>query len=166
MRGRAPFFGAALFLCPVGLARRAALRILPRDPTLRVEPPFEPGVRPCLASRSCESRRANPPCASSRFAKPPCEPAVRAAFPNVRRRQDFAVVRSQAAVRGNILARCVPGRPSVAIYSPHAFLKGPRTGKAPLLGNISPLCIQNELALARFASHVSEKPRKPPFGNA
>ena len=78
-----------------------------------------PGARPCLASRSCESRRANPSCALSRFAKPPCE-----LLPNVRRRQDFAVVRSWAAVRGNILARCVPRWPSVAIFRRGAFLGG------------------------------------------
>ena len=86
--------------------------------------------------------------------------------PNVRRRQDFAVVRSWAAIRGNFSPWCVPGRQSVAIFSLHASLKGPRTGKAPLPGNISPPCIQNELALARFARHVSEKRCKSPFGNA
>ena len=137
------------------------------EPDVRIEPPHKPGVQLCLARRAAsQTWRAAVPCASSRFAKPPCEPAVRAAFPNVRRRQDFAVVRSWAAVRGNILARCVLGRPSVAIFSLHASPKGPRTGKAPLPGNISPPCIQNELALARYARHVSEKPRKPPFGNA
>ena len=35
----------------------------------------------------------------------------------------------------------------------------------PLPGNISPLCIQNELILARFARRVSDKPRTQPFGN-
>ena len=54
----------------------------------------------------------------------------------------------------------------MAIFLPHASLKGPRTRKAPLPGNISPPCIQNELALAIFARHVSEKRRKSPFGNA
>ena len=80
--------------------------------------------------------------------------------------QDSALMRSRAVIRGNILARCVPGRQSVAILSPHASQKGPRTGKEALRGNISPPCIQNELALARYARHVSEKRRKPPFGNA
>ena len=108
-------------MCPVGLARRvasrtrraspacepdAASRIPTRDPTLCVEPP-------------CESRRAKPMCALSRFAKPPCELP-----PSVRRRQDFAVVRSWAAVRGNILARCVPRWPSVAIFRRGAFPGG------------------------------------------
>lgn len=35
----------------------------------------------------------------------------------------------------------------------------------PLLGNISLLCIQNELVLARFARRVSEKPCNRAFGN-
>ena len=80
--------------------------------------------------------------------------------------QDFALMRSWAAIRGNILARCVPGRLAVAIFSPHASQKGPRTGKEALRDNISPPCIQNELALARYARHVSEKPRKPLFEDA
>ena len=54
----------------------------------------------------------------------------------------------------------------MAIFSLHVSQKRPRTGKAPLPGNISPPCIQNELALARSARHASEKPRKSPFGNA
>lgn len=62
-----------------------------------------------------------------------------------------ATVRSQAAIRGKFCASCIP--------------KAPRTGKAPLPGNISPPCIQNELTLARFARHVSEMPCKSPFGN-
>ena len=54
----------------------------------------------------------------------------------------------------------------MAIFSLHASQKGPRTGKSPVRGNISPPCIQNELALAGYARHVSEKPRKSPFGDA
>ena len=174
----------------IRLARRAALRASPANPLCASSRLANPGERPCLASRSCGSRRANPPCASSRFAKPPCELPP----PNVRRRQDFAVVRSTeagamatyardalSAVRRRRDARemrsqapgcgkfspwCVPGRPFVAIFSLHASPKEPRTGKAPLPGNISPPCIQNELALARYARHVSEKRRKSPFGNA
>ena len=86
----------------------------------------------------------------------------RDAFPGGNPWQDFVAMRSRAAIRGNILARCVPGRLAVAIFSPYASQKGPRTGKAPLPGNISPPCIQNELALARYARHVSEKPCKSP----
>ena len=90
-----------------------------------------PGARPCLASRSCESRRANPSCALSRFAKPLCElppptsdggkispwcvhgpPSVaifsRDASLGGHPWQFFVVVRSRAAIRGNILASCIP----------------------------------------------------------
>ncbi len=62
----------------------------------------------------------------------------------------------------------------MARFRPDAFPGGnpwqvfrfmhPKSGfgqeKAPLPGNISPPCIQNKLALARYARHVSEKPRK------
>ena len=44
--------------------------------------------------------------------------------------------------------------------------RGPRTGKTPVRGNISPPCIQIQLILARYAWHASEKPRKVPLGNA
>ena len=54
----------------------------------------------------------------------------------------------------------------MATYRPDAFMKGPRTGKAPLGGNISPACIQIQLVLARYACHVSKKPRRAPLGNA
>ena len=67
---------------------------------------------------------------------------------------------------GKMRLQFVLGRLAVAIFSLHVSLKGPRTGKAPLPGNISPPCVQNELALAIFARHASEKPRKSPFGNA
>ena len=82
--------------------------------------------------------------------------------PGVRQWQDLAVVRFRGSSRGEIVPWCVPGRRSVAAFSLHAFPKGPRTGKAPVRGNISPPCIRNELALARYARHVSEKPRKSP----
>lgn len=67
---------------------------------------------------------------------------------------------SPASDSGKISPRCVFGRRSVAAFSLHAFPKGPRTGKAPVRGNISPPCIQNGLALARYAHRASEKPRK------
>ena len=50
----------------------------------------------------------------------------------------------------------------MAIFCPGVSRKWPRSGKRPLRGNISPPCIQNELALARYACHVSEMPRKSP----
>ena len=72
----------------------------------------------------------------------------RNAFPGAWRWRYVDVMRSQVSDDGNILPRCIPKRP--------------RTGKGPLRGNISPPCIQNELALARYARHASEKPRKSP----
>ena len=48
----------------------------------------------------------------------------------------------------------------MAIFCPGVSRKWPRSGKGSLRGNISPPCIQNELALARYACHVSEKPCK------
>ena len=74
-------------------------------------------------------------------------------------------MRSRATGSGNILARCVPERLSVAIFSSHASPRGLRTGKSPVRGKIRAPCIRNELALARYARHASEKPRKQPFGN-
>ena len=53
----------------------------------------------------------------------------------------------------------------LAKYHPDAFPKEPRVVKTPLRGKISPLCIQNELILARFAPHVFKMPCKAPFGN-
>ena len=104
----------------------------------------------------------------------------RNAFPSVRQWQDCALmrswpdwqwqyscaVRSRASIRGKIPPRCVPGRQSVAIFSSHASPRGLRTGKSPVRGKIRAPCIRNELVLARYARHASEKPRKPPFGNA
>ena len=73
---------------------------------------------------------------------------------------------SRALADGKMLARCVPGRQSVASFALHASQKWPRTGKSPVRGSILPPCIQNELAMAEYARYASEKPRKPPFGNA
>ena len=89
----------------------------------------------------------------------------RDAFPSALPRQDSAAVRSRALDDGKMLAKCVPGRQSVASFALHASRKWPRTGKSPVRGSISPPCIQNELALAGYARHASEKPRKQPFGN-
>ena len=83
----------------------------------------------------------------------------------VRRWQYSRAMRSRALCRGKISPRCVPGRQSVAIFSLYVSQKGPRTGKSPLPalpGKIRTPCIRNELALARYARYVSEKPRKPP----
>ena len=68
----------------------------------------------------------------------------------------------RALTDGKMPVKCVPGRQSVAIFSLHVSQKGPRTRKGGLRGKIRAPCIQNELALARFARHASEMPRKSP----
>ena len=90
----------------------------------------------------------------------------RGAFPSALPWQDSAAVRSRALADGKMLAKCVPGRQSVASFALHASQKWLRTGKSPVRGSILPPCIQNELAMAGYARYASEKPRKPPFGNA
>ena len=72
-------------------------------------------------------------------------------LPGVRQWQDIAAMRFRAAIRGSLFASCVP--------------EGASDGKTPVRGNISPPCIQNELALARYARRASEKPRKQSSGN-
>ena len=88
------------------------------------------------------------------------------AFPSCRPWQDCALMHSQAAGHGEISPRCVPRLPAMARLWPDAFPKGPRTGKTPVRGNISPSCIQIQLILARYACYVSKKPRRAPLGNA
>ena len=88
------------------------------------------------------------------------------AFPGCRPWRYLAVVCFRVVGHGKISPRCVPGRRSVAAFSLHAFPRGPRMGKAPVCGNISPPCIRNELASARYARHASEKPCKRAFGDA
>ena len=90
----------------------------------------------------------------------------RGAFSGALPRQDSAAVRSRALADGKMLAKCVPGRQSVASFALHASRKRPRTGKSPVRGKIRAPCIRNELAMAGYARYASEKPRKPPFGNA
>ena len=101
----------------------------------------------------------------------------RDAFPSVRRWQDCALMRSwpdwqwqysramrsRGSCRGKIPPRCVPGRQSGASFALHASRKRPRTGKSPVRGKIRTPRIRNELALARYARHASEMPRKPPL---
>ena len=80
----------------------------------------------------------------------------RIASPNVRRRRYFAVVRPWAAVRGNILARCVPGCLAVAIFRRDAF---PGGNPWQFLRSMYPkrgLGREKRPSLARFARHVSE----------
>ena len=90
----------------------------------------------------------------------------RDAFSDCRPWQDIAVVRFRGSSRGEIMPWCVPGRRSVAAFSLHAFPKGAAQRKAPLPGSISPPCIRNEPASARYSRHASEKPCKQSFGDA
>lgn len=80
--------------------------------------------------------------------------------------RDFSVACSRTLADGKMLAKCVSRRSRVARYRSDAFPKGPRTEKILVRGKVSRRCIQNELALARFARYASEKRRKVPFGNA
>ena len=126
-----------------------------------------------MRSRATGSGKISPRCVPGRSTMAECS---RDAFPSVRRWRDCALmrswpdwqwqytraVRSRGPCRGKISPRCVPGRQSVANFSPHVSQKEPRTGKSPLPGKIRAPCIRNELALARYARHASEKPRKPP----
>ena len=83
----------------------------------------------------------------------------------VRSWQDYALMRSRALDDGKMLAKCIPGRQSVAIFSSHASPRGLRTGKSPVRGKIRAPCIRNELALAGYARHASQKPCKQLFRN-
>ena len=87
----------------------------------------------------------------------------RGAFPSALPWQDSAAVRSRALADGKMLAKCVPGRQSVASFALHASQKWLRTGKSPVRGSILPPCIQNELVLARYAPHVFKMPYKAPL---
>ena len=74
-------------------------------------------------------------------------------------------MRFRATGSGRIPPRCVPGHQSVASFALHASRKRPRTGKSPVRDKIRAPCIRNELALAGYARHASEKPCKQPFGD-
>ena len=65
---------------------------------------------------------------------------------------------------GKIVPRCVPKPPAVARYRPDAFPKGPRTGKAPVRGNISPPCIQIQLIWQDMRGMYPKSPAKRRWG--
>lgn len=96
-------------------------------------------------------------------------------------------MRSRATGSGNILARCVPGRSTMAKCSRDAFPSVRRwrdcalmrpwpdwqwqyscavRSRASIRGKIPPRCVLGRQSVARYARHASEKPRKPSFGNA
>ena len=66
-------------------------------------------------------------------------------------------MRSRATGSSNILARCVPERLSVAIFSPHASQKWPRTGKSPVRGKIRAPCIRKRAGFGRICAPCIRK---------
>lgn len=62
-------------------------------------------------------------------------------------------------------AVCSPRRLNMAMNRRRVFPERPRTGKRTLCGNISPLCIQITLIMARIDPHVFVLPCKMPLGN-
>lgn len=62
-------------------------------------------------------------------------------------------------------AVCSPQRLNMAMNRRRVFPERPRTGKRTLRGNISPLCIQIKLIMARIDPHVFVLPCKMPLGN-
>ena len=124
-----------------------------------------PGVRPWQDLRECALGRLVVAIFS------------RGAFPSVRRRQDCALmrswpdwqwqysraVRSRVSIRGNIPPRCVPGRPSVTIFSPHASQKRPRTGKSPVCGKIRVPCIRKRAGSGKICALCIRKAPQTAF---
>ena len=76
----------------------------------------------------------------------------RGAFPSALPWQDFTTVRSRALADGKMLAKCVPGRQSVAIFSLHVSQKGPRTGKRGLRGKIRAPCIRKRAGFGKICA--------------
>ena len=68
-----------------------------------------------------------------------------------------ATVRSRVPGDGNISPWCVPGWQSVAIFSPHASPRGPRTGKVPLRGKIRAPCIRKRAGFGRICAPCIRK---------
>ena len=138
-----------------------------------------PGVRPWQDLRECALGRL----AVAIFSRDafsgvlPMAKCSRNAFPSVRRRQDCALMRSwpdwqwqysramrsRVSIRGNIPPRCVPGRPSVTIFSPHASQKRPRTGKSPVRGKIRAPCIRKRAPFGKICAPCIRKAPQTAF---
>ena len=71
--------------------------------------------------------------------------------------QNAREMRSRVPCRGKIPPRCVPGRPSVAIFSPHASPRGLRTGKSPLRGKIRTPCIRKRAGFGKICAPCIRK---------
>ena len=72
-------------------------------------------------------------------------------------------VRSRVSIRGNIPPRCVPGRSSVTIFSPHASQKRPRTGKSPVRGKIRVPCIRKRAGSGKICALCIRKAPQTAF---
>ena len=72
-------------------------------------------------------------------------------------------MRSRVSIRGNIPPRCVPGRPSVTIFSPHASQKRPRTGKSPVRGKIRAPCIRKRAPFGKICAPCIRKAPQTAF---
>ena len=138
-----------------------------------------PGARPWQHLRECALGRL----AVAIFSRGafsgvlPMAKCSRNAFPSVRRRQDCALMRSwpdwqwqysramrsRVSIRGNIPPRCVPGRPSVTIFSPHASQKRPRTGKSPVRGKIRAPCIRKRAPFGKICAPCIRKAPQTAF---
>ena len=87
----------------------------------------------------------------------------RDAFPSALPRQDSAAVRSRALADGKILAKCVPGRQSVASFSLHASQKRSRTGKSPVRGKIRAPCIRKRAGSGKICAPCIRKAPQTAF---
>ena len=128
------------FLCPVGFACRATLRAWRAN-----------------LMWPCESRRANPPCASSRLANlacsralraalanQPCEPAVRAAPPTNLAREPALRAAPPTSDGGKISPWCVSRRPAPWQRTP--AMRSRQFGD----GGMFAKCVLRRLAMASF----------------
>ena len=116
-----------------------------------------------MRSRGSCRGKIPPRCVPGRSTMAKCS---RNAFPSVRRWQDCALMRSwpdwqwqytramrsRGSCRGKIPPRCVPGRQSVAFFSPHASRKRPRTGKSPVRGKIRAPCIRKRAGFGKICA--------------
>ena len=77
--------------------------------------------------------------------------------------QDVANMRSRALADGKILAKCVPGRQSVASFALHASRKRPRAGKPPVRGKIRAPCIRKRAGFGRICAPCIRKAPQTAF---
>ena len=116
-----------------------------------------------MRSRATGSGNIPPRCVPGRSTMAKCS---RNAFPSVRQWQDCALMRSwpdwqwqysragrsRGSCRGKIPPRCVPRRPSVAIFALHASQKWLWTGKSPVHGKIRAPCIRKRAPFGKICA--------------